>query len=352
MIYPFKCRPVYKEKIWGGRWLEKKFGRILPDNISIGESWELTCRNDAMSIIDNGDYTGIKLFDIIERFPDKILGNKFNKIIIETFPLLIKFIDANDKLSIQVHPRNESAEHQMKIGFGKIEMWYIVDCDENSKLIVGLKNGITKERFVDSIEKDDLQNCLNEISIKPGDAIFIPAGTVHSILERVRIAEIQQNADITYRIYDWNRTGLDGRARELHISKALESIDFNGSEIKPMRGIILDENNKYKRRILSVCKYFAVEEMIIKNLIGNINPDRFEIWTVLDGAGKLKTKKYVYEMIRGETWFIPAYLGDYEIIGNLKILRTYIPDINNEIILPLLSGGFTKQDMSRIAGLI
>ncbi|AZR73914.1 hypothetical protein BBF96_11240 [Anoxybacter fermentans] len=350
MVYPFRCKPIYKEKIWGGRWLEEAFGRDLPGEKLIGESWELTCRPDEMSIVEDGDFAGQTFKEVIQKYPEEILGKRITREGFDPFPLLIKFLDASDRLSVQVHPDDEYAR-QVKPGeLGKTEMWYVLDAEPGAKLIMGVKPGVTRSEFAKSIEKGTLHECLNEVPVKPGDAFYIPAGTIHAILEGVRIAEIQQNSDTTYRVYDWNRVGLDGKPRKLHIKEALEVIDFNRTGINPHPGIILKKDG-WQSRLLTACPYFAVEELKVERMKGQISPERFEIWMVLEGSGELKIKTDNYRLAKGETWVIPATLGNFELTGQVKILKSYIPDLEHEIITPLLAKGYSKADLGKVGGL-
>ena len=350
MVYPLKCKPIYKEKIWGGSWFEKEFGRELPANETIGESWELACRTNEMSRVNNGEQTNKRLLKVINEAPGGYLGRRVLKQGYNPFPLLIKFLDANDRLSVQVHPDNEYASKNSSGELGKTEMWYVLDADPDAKLIMGVKEGVTPEEFERSIEEGNLGQNLNQVPIKAGDAFYIPAGTVHAILEGVRIAEIQQNSDTTYRVYDWNRMGLDGKPRQLHIDEAMEVIDFGKTNISPIDGIKINHDG-WEQHILTACPYFAVEVLEINSFADKINPERFEVWMILEGEGILSTEKSQYSLEKGQTWFIPAQLGNIEVSGQLKVLKSYIPDIQKEIVETLLNAGFEEKDLKRIGGI-
>lgn len=350
MIEPFKCKPIYKEKVWGGRWLEGTFQRNLPRKVSIGESWELTCRADEMSVVDTGVFVGKTLSQLIDLHSVELLGTRVVSQGIDPFPLLIKFLDANDRLSVQVHPDDHYFQSQGSTKLGKTEMWYVLDAEPDAKLILGLKAGTTPTEFKAGIEAGILDKYLNEVKIKAGDAFFISAGTVHAILAGARIAEVQQNSDTTFRIFDWNRLGLDNKPRPLHINEALAVTNFQQNEISANPGIVLAKEG-WQRRILAACPYFVVEELIVEKMESNISPERFEIWMVIEGNGELNAKTGSYKLAVGETWMLPASLGNFQLIGETKILRIYIPDLKREIVDYLLSNNFSRSDLEKIGGL-
>ncbi len=349
MIYPFRCKPIYKEKIWGGRWFEEGLARKLPDNKLIGESWELSCRPDEMSEVLNGSLAGKTIAELIHLHPEDLLGDRVISQGIDPFPLLIKFLDAKERLSVQVHPNNAYMTAKGTDDLGKSELWYVLSAEPDARLVIGVKEGVTPEIFEQGILHGNLDEYLTEVTVKPGDTFYIPAGTVHAIMEGVRIAEIQQNSDTTFRIYDWNRLGLDGRPRDLHIKEALEMIDFNCNDAICHEGILISGNG-WQRHLITICEYFAVEELLVENYGGKVNPERFEVWMVVEGSGELVVQGEKYQLSLGETWFIPAVLGSYHLTGEIKILRSYIPDIFSEIVKPLLEMGYTIKDLWKIGG--
>ena len=350
MIEPFKCKPIYKEKVWGALWLGINFQRNLPEDLLIGESWELACREDAMSVVDTGSFAGKTLSQLIDLYPIELLGERVISQGIDPFPLLIKFLDANDRLSVQVHPDDQYYQLQDSNKLGKTEMWYVLDAEPDAKLILGLKAGTTPAEFKAGIEAGVLDKYLNQVKIKAGDAFFIASGTVHAILAGARIAEIQQNSDTTFRIYDWNRLGLDNKPRSLHINEALAVTNFQLNEINANPGIII-ANEGWQRRILAASSYFAVEELSVTKMESNISPERFEIWMVIEGNGELSVKTGSHKLSVGETWMLPASLGKYQLLGETKILRIYIPDLQREIVDYLLANNFTRADFKKIGGL-
>lgn len=319
MLYPLFFNPVYKNIIWGGRNFEKIFKRNLPEG-NIAESWEICCHKNGMSVVSNGYLKGKNLKKLIDKYGKELLGTKNSYL--TTFPLLIKFIDANDRLSVQVHPDDDyamAAEGEM----GKTEMWYIVDTKEDAKLIYGVKEGTKKEEFRNAIISGTLEEYLNYHPVKKGDVVFIPSGTIHAILDGIVIAEIQQNSDTTYRVYDWNRVDNSGNPRQLHVEKALDVINF---DFKPKStNIRMKSHEGYDAACASSCDYFTVD--IIK--VGQQYRDKtdgstFYIFTSVEGQGKLLYKNEEYPLTSGCSFLIPACCGEFEICGDITLLKSYV----------------------------
>jgi mannose-6-phosphate isomerase len=222
MLYPLTFYPVFKERIWGGRNLERLFGKPLPQGASIGESWEISDRPDAVSVIANGPLMEKDLRWLMEQAGPDLLGDA--AALDGRFPLLVKILDAQDKLSLQVHPPAALAKRLG--GQTKAEMWYVVDAKPGAELFVGLKRGTTRDEFESRIREGSVEACFHRIAVRRGDAMFLPSGRVHAIGAGIVIFEVQQNSDTTYRVHDWNRVDDRGRPRELHIRESLTSIDF------------------------------------------------------------------------------------------------------------------------------
>ncbi len=224
---PFKLKPVLKEKIWGGRKLETILGKKLPPG-KYGESWEASTHPNGTNIIETGALRGMPLDKAIEKYPTELLGKSLVRGDYTSLPVLIKFIDATEKLSVQVHPDDEYALKN-EGDRGKTEMWYVLHTEGKQQLIYGLKEGTTREKLQEAIDNNRIEKYLKYVDIKSGDLLFVPAGTVHAILGGVLILEIQESSDSTYRLYDWNRVGFDGKPRPLHISKALDVINYSAN---------------------------------------------------------------------------------------------------------------------------
>lgn len=310
-MYPIKFENLYYKKIWGGRDFEE-FRDNLPEG-DIGETWDIACHPNGIGIVENGDYAGERFDNLI-----KILGNSLvgEKITLEKLPLLIKLINSKEKLSVQVHPGDEyAAKHEGD--YGKTEAWYVMDAKPGACLIVGTKE-CSKEEFEEGIKRGKVEDYLNKIEVKKGDAFLINSGLVHAICEGVIIAEIQQNSDVTYRVYDY------GRPREMHISKALDVIDF--SLTCENLSLNKEENhNGYKTSLLCENQYFGIEKISVKNSFKDkSNSDRFHMITCVDGDGEIVGNGFNKEKIKkGDSYLIPASLGDYEIKGELVLLKSY-----------------------------
>ncbi len=344
---PLTFKPIYKEKIWGGKKLKTVFNRKLPAE-NIGESWELTTHANGMSVVSNGPFRGYTLAELVKKYPQEMIGTGLHISGNGSFPLLIKFLDADNKLSIQVHPDDQYA--RLAEGEqGKTEMWYIVNAEPGARLIYGLKPGTSKEDFINALQKGQLEKCLNEVEVKKGEVYFIPAGTIHAIEEGILIAEIQQNSDTTYRVYDWNRIGRDGKSRPLHIHKALETINFNQTNNEFPSLISYKEG--FTKKYLTACPYFAVELLKI-NKKYVLKPDgKFYILINIKGQGELSYQDMVTNLVPGKTVFIPANLKDVVIKGRLEFLLTYVPLSRDEIFSHLIEDGFTVEDINNLPGL-
>ena len=231
MLYPLTFKPIFKERVWGGRNLERLYHKPLPPGVPIGESWEISDRPGDVSTVANGPLAGKDLHWLVQNQQSELLG----KVQAQNgrFPLLIKILDAQEKLSLQVHPPADKARELG--GEPKTEMWYIADAAPGAELYVGLKRGVTREEFARKIQTGEVAECFHRVRVQAGDAMFLPSGRVHAIGERLVIFEVQQNSDTTYRVFDWNRAGLDGKPRDLHIIESLASIDFNDFEPVPIR---------------------------------------------------------------------------------------------------------------------
>ena len=298
--YPMLLKPVPREIIWGGDNLKTKYGKEAPFQ-KIAESWELTVREDAVSLISNGEYAGMSL--------SEYLGDESNP-----FPLLIKFIDAGDRLSVQVHPDDSVTDNAGK-PLGKTEMWYIIDADEGAGIVYGLKDGVTADEFARSVRNGDAEKYLSFVKVNKGDVFFIPSGQVHAIGKGITLAEIQQNSDTTYRIYDYHRTDKNGKERPLHIEEALKVIkirtDEEISDIRFSRGTLSN--------CIANCDKFTsfLYEVNGEKITGFEN---FGALICVDGQGIVRHGGNEYPIVAGDTYFIPNGCGEFTVSGNLKIL--------------------------------
>jgi len=310
---PLKFENIYFHKIWGGSDLSI-FRNNLPEG-DIGESWDVACHSHGTSVIANGEYKGMKLIELIELKGEEIIGSKISK---SWFPLLVKLINANEELSVQVHPEDEYAR-KVEGEMGKTEVWYIMEAAEGANLVLGTKN-CTKEQFKKAVEKGNFEDYMNIIPVKKGEVYFVKSGLIHAIGKGVIIVEIQQNSDTTYRVYDYNR------GRELHIDKALDVVNFN-LKGQRSRGLRV-QHEGYSKIYYCLCENFSLELYEInKNVKEVSDTERFYIFTVVEGHGEILYRDAREAITLGESILIPAKLGEYEIKGNLKILKTYVPDV-------------------------
>lgn len=271
---PITFTPLYMERVWGGRELERVYGRTLPDSSKpFGEAWEIVDREKEQSIVEDGRFTGSTLHDLWTNHRSEIFGEGFHNH--PRFPILIKVLDARDDLSIQVHPPVHLADSLG--GEPKTEMWFIADCDPGAKLYVGLKKGVSRNEFEQSITDGTVADKVHAVTPKAGDSIFIASGRLHAIGAGFLIHEIQQNSDTTYRVFDWNRQGLDGKPRELHVGESLASIDFN--DFEPSMDQPVGDN-------LASCDYFKTDRKSLAAgaTIASPRSDQFSILSVVSGA--------------------------------------------------------------------
>ncbi|MDT8303927.1 MAG: type I phosphomannose isomerase catalytic subunit [Sedimentisphaerales bacterium] len=292
--YPLKFRPIYKQRIWGGQKLREVFGKDLPPGEKIGESWELADLPQDKSLIANGELAGQTIHSAIEKYPKEITGEEIFQ---ETFPLLIKFLDAQDVLSVQVHPDSETCR-RMGRGQPKTECWYIISAEPGSVIYKGLKEGVTKEQFAEAIEKGTVADMLVKIPVEVGQCHFLPSGTTHAIGAGLLIAEIQMPSDTTYRVFDWNRVDDTGRSRELHIEEALESIHFDSSG---------DNLSVTKMGRLVDSEYFKVDKGHQgKNCDLLISAGQMRTLIIISGSGTITGAGEGVGFAAGDTLLIPA----------------------------------------------
>ena len=309
-----KLKPSCKDYLWGGSRLKDEYG-IVYDGDVLAEAWELSCHPDGPSYITNGKYAGKTLQQYIDAEGKEVLGTHCRRF--RDFPILTKFIDAKDNLSIQVHPDNRYAlknEGQ----YGKTEMWYVMDAGKDAFLYYGFKQEISKEEFAKRIQEDTLLEVLNAIPVHKGDVLFIESGTIHAIGKDILIAEIQQNSNVTYRVYDYGRVGKDGKKRDLHIEKALAVTN---------RVPIIRDKSSYPH--VADCDYFTVDKLnldgkVMKKMEGNVSEESFASILILDGKGTISDKEETLKFRKGDSFFVSAGSGNYTVEGTCDALITTI----------------------------
>lgn len=322
-MYPLKFKKTLIKKVWGGRKFNSILDMELPDESLYGESWEVSSHKGGLSYIENGEYAGCSLVDIINKNKEEMLGEEIVKRFKGEFPLLIKYLDINDRLSVQVHPSDDYAL-RVEGEFGKSECWYVMEASEDATLILGVKDGVTKDIFKKKVESKDFSDLFNTIKVKKGDFINLLPGVVHATLEgSILICEVQQNSDTTYRIYDFDRL-VDGKLRELHLDKALDVIDFEG------KVEISTSENRQKISLVGAKKeelvrgeYFNVDKYLIDGIFEDETNSNFKILSILDGVGEIICNNISYSIKKGDTYFIPAGLKTI-LKGKVEILKSYL----------------------------
>ena len=312
---PIFFEPVYKNVIWGGDKIAKIFKRNIVGN-DIGESWEISAHPNGVSIIKNDEYNGINLREL---FKDKtkrreIFGTDCDNM--ERFPILMKFLDANKPLSVQVHPNDQYAKRNENDS-GKTECWYIMDCKEGANIVYGFKDNIITKNLKKAF--DNIEESVNYLNVKKGDFIIIPSGTVHAIMEGILLCEVQQSSDITYRVYDWNRKDKNGNLRELHKEKALDVIELNKTR-KANNYNNISENTTLCRE-----KVFNIDMIVVNGKQDESSiKESFYAYIVVEGIGKITCDNFSSDIKRGDSFLIPATLGKYQLSGNMKLMKVWI----------------------------
>lgn len=319
-FYPIKFTPILKDKIWGGQ----KLKTILNKNSdlpNVGESWELSDVEGDTSIVSNGSLKGQSLKQLLDTYKEDLVGLQNYRIFKNKFPLLIKFIDAKEDLSIQLHPNDELAAKRHN-SFGKTEMWYVFQADKDSNLIVGFNQEMTPEKYLKHLNDKTLTKILNFDKVKEGDTYFVEVGRVHAIGAGVMVAEIQQTSDITYRVYDWDRVDANGNERELHNDLAIEAFDF---DMPDNFRVTYDKTPNQSNEMVS-CPYFTTNYLKINQTVKKVNKhDSFIIYMCVDGEAKIITDGFSESIKKGETILLPAAIENYEISSkNATLLEVYV----------------------------
>jgi mannose-6-phosphate isomerase len=318
LFYPLLFEPIFKERIWGGTKLKEILNKSF-DGSQIGESWELSTVDNDISVVANGAFEGLNLNQLIEKYPTEVLGIKSIQHFGNNFPLLFKFIDAKEDLSIQVHPNDVLAKERHN-SFGKTEMWFVMQADDNARLVVGFKDKTNKKEYQEHLENKTLVAVLNETPVKVGDAFFLETGTVHAIGAGVLIAEIQQTSDITYRLYDWDRVDANGVGRELHTDLALDAINFEPKNTKLDYEVV-----KNKSVNLVECPFFKTNILQISDIYNwKKTKESFTVLMCTEGSFTIIMLHFKAEFKKGDTILIPAIIDGFEIIGEATLLEITI----------------------------
>ncbi len=317
-LYPLQFYPIIKDRIWGGTKLKTVLNKDINSEIS-GESWEISTVENDVSIVKNGSLIGKSLNELIDNYPSDILGNQVYQRFGKQFPLLFKFIDAKDDLSIQVHPNDELAKKRHN-SFGKTEMWFVMQADNEARLIVGFKDKSSPEEYLKHLKNNTLETILDSKTVTQGDVFFLATGTVHAIGAGTVIAEIQQTSDITYRIYDFDRADANGTKRALQIDNALEAINFDVVKSK----IEYLKNSNQSNKVVD-CSYFKTNFIPLNGVLSIHNDkDSFIVYMCVEGNFEINFENQKYNYQKGDSVLIPAKIKDFQLLGNASILEIYI----------------------------
>lgn len=325
-LYPLVFKPIYHGKMWGGTQIKDVLKRDVPElDEPIGESWELVDREDEQSVVVNGPLKGATITQLVKHYGKALLGSKYTG---GRFPLLVKVIDAGERLSLQVHPDEQACA---RLGDGaepKTEMWYILGTKKGAKIMAGVNPRSTKQKLLSSLQSAEVEDSLQVFESEPGDAYFITSGTLHAIGEGNLLIEIQQNSDTTYRVSDWGRVDQDGKSRELHYDKALESINFINRTSPRIPGVVGTVNHNRKFPVVNRCRFFNVDDL---RLIGEWNENTkssnsFHLVSCINKKIRISTEDSNVDLEPGQTCLIPACLGAYRILpmepGETDVLKT------------------------------
>lgn len=317
-FYPLTFSPILKDRIWGGTKL-KSYLHKNSDSQTTGESWEISTVPGDISVVNSGLLEGKNINEIIELYPEEILGKSVITQFGKQFPLLFKFIDAREDLSIQLHPNDELAKERHN-SFGKTEMWYVMQADADARLVVGFKNNSSQNEYLEALENKNLVSLLNEYPVKQGDVFFLETGTIHAIGAGVVVAEIQQTSDVTYRIYDWDRVDHNGIGRELHTELALDAINFNTTHAKMDYSEVPNESSQVVN-----CSYFTTSIIALQdNYSWKKTKESFTVFMCTNGHFEVIINGVIIQYQMGDTILIPAIIDSLTLKGKATLLEISI----------------------------
>lgn len=317
-LYPLQFEPILKDRIWGGEKLKTILNKPITSKIT-GESWELSTVEGDVSVVSNGTLKGKSLMELINEAPDEILGTEVYKNFGKQFPLLFKYLDAREDLSIQVHPNDKLAKERHN-SFGKTEMWFVTQADADARIIVGFKEDSSKEEYLKHLHDNTLVSILDDVKAKAGDVFFLETGTVHAIGAGLVVAEIQQTSDITYRLYDFDRVDAQGNKRELHVDLALDAINYNKVETQKKY-----ETKPNTSNVVVDCPYFTTNFLPLENRLEvSKSGETFTVYMCIEGSFEISYDGFKQTYIKGDTVLVPAEINAFILDGNASILEIYI----------------------------
>ncbi len=317
-MYPLQFAPILKERIWGGEKLKTILNKPIVSKIT-GESWELSTVEGDVSVVVNGTLKGKSLMELIDEMPNEILGTKVYERFGKQFPLLFKYLDAREDLSIQVHPNDVLAKERHN-SFGKTEMWYVLQADTDARIIVGFKEDSGKEEYLKHLNDKTLVSILDDVKAKTGDVFFLETGTVHAIGAGLVVAEIQQTSDITYRLYDFDRKDAEGNTRELHVDLALDAINYNKVDTQKKYNSEINTSN-----VVVDCPYFTTNFIPLEDKMAvSKSGETFTVYMCVEGSFEIEFDGFKQSYIKGDTVLVPASINAFEVTGKASILEIYI----------------------------
>ncbi|MBF4517543.1 class I mannose-6-phosphate isomerase [Flavobacterium sp. ANB] len=317
-MYPLQFEPILKDRIWGGEKLKTILNKPITSKIT-GESWELSTVEGDVSVVANGVLKGKSLMELIDETPNEILGTEVYKRFGKQFPLLFKYLDAREDLSIQVHPNDKLAKERHN-SFGKTEMWFVTQADADSRIIVGFKENSSKEEYLKHLHDNTLVSILDDVKAKAGDVFFLETGTVHAIGAGLVVAEIQQTSDITYRLYDFDRVDAQGNKRELHVDLALDAINYNKVETQKKYDSKANTSN-----VVVDCPYFTTNFIPLESKVEvKKSGASFTVYMCIEGSFEIEYDGFKNTYIKGDTILVPAEINAFILNGKASILEIYI----------------------------
>lgn len=343
-----RFREHFVERIWGGRRLESLYGKALPPDIKVGESWLISDHSSHASVVAEGPYEGQTLRDLIETRAESVLGSGASLTHHGRFPLLLKLLDADDNLSVQVHPDDETAVRLHEPDVGKTEMWHILAADPGSELITGIEGSVEPNVFLEAASTQTVETMLKHIPVHAGDSVFVPAGTVHAIGKGIVLAEIQQNSDLTYRLYDYGRLQGNGQPRELHLDKSEAAIHWDTPAVDVVEPLALTRDGT-KCELLAACRYFAAELIHVSGAyFRDTRQHSFHILLAKDGSLTVSNGINDLRVAPGEAVIVPGGSPEFRVAGVGKMLDYYVPDVALDILTPAQESGASKESLDRL----
>ncbi|MDX9972769.1 MAG: class I mannose-6-phosphate isomerase [FCB group bacterium] len=347
---PIRLNEQYQERIWGGQKLRGLYGKAIPSDKPIGEAWMVSDHPGNESVVTEGPHAGRTLHDLIREDPVALLGTRAQPTPHGRFPLLLKILDAREVLSVQVHPDDETARRLNEPDVGKTEMWHVLQHEPDAQLICGIYHDVTRERFLDVADSSGVEDLMIRFEVEDGTSVFVPAGTVHAIGAGIVLAEIQQNSDITYRLYDFGRLGPDGRPRQLHVQKAFESIHFGSTHGGPSRPLAIARDGA-TRTVLAACRYFAAESIEVHQSYRRVTGgNSFHILLAKTGSLTVTADSQSIALAQAQALLLPGELTEFTVEGPGAFLDYYVPDLQEDILTPLQNAGHTLDEILPLGG--